>query len=102
MLTELWFWLFVAEKILECTCPISSNLGSLLGVAAMAGRYAFILLVLFFSGHWWWALLLIPIDILLAVIIPRPQELTPGVSAYSMICSHFKLPLVLVMYICLF
>ena len=102
MFTELWFWLFVAYRIIASTCPFTSVLGQLLGLVAMAGRFVFILIVLFCSEHWWWALLLALIDVLLIFIIPPPREITLGVKAYSGIFSHFQLPIIVAMYICFF
>ena len=101
---QMWFWLYVAERFLAASCPLTSKVGAVLGVFSLAATFVFVVLVFFLSEHWWYGLLLLAVALAAPFLVPRINPYDCGCFArlYFGVFSHFVPVLVVLMYLSFF
>lgn len=102
---ELYIWLYIVDKIIGTTCPFTSKFpGVPLTWLSMIASWVFIALTFFFANHWYHGIILLLIEWLLPLLIPKTDPNSGGIGLwiYSMIFSHLSPVLVILMYLSLF
>lgn len=104
MFTQLWFWLYVFNRVIGATCPYTSKVGSLLGWLSLIAEWVFIILTFFFAPYWWWGLILIGVKYLIIMLTPKvdPDGFSDKQRVWSGILSDTALLALIGVYILFF
>lgn len=96
--------LFIIDRILAATCPLTSKVGAIIGMFEVIATIVFIVLSFFFSPQWWYGLVFAAIYLLTPMIIPRIDANNLGAAGklYSVIGSHVTPIITIAMFLLLF
>ena len=96
--------LFVIDRILAATCPLTSKVGAFLGVFNMIATIVLIVLSFFFAPQWWYGLVFAALYLLIPMLTPRIDAGGLGTFGrlYSSIGSHLSPIITVIMYLLLF
>lgn len=101
---ETWIILFIINRLLSSTCPVTSPIGTLLGYVSIIAIIVFVGLTFWIAPDWWYGLVSIGIYLGVPFIVPKINSCTisNAMWVYSMIGSHANFIIVVLMYLSLF
>ena len=81
-----WLWMYILSKAIGGLCPFTfGGLGSILIMLTMLSRYIFIVLSFIFAPAWWYGLILIGVELVMPLLLPKinPAEMGDGAISLS-------------------